>query len=33
MEKAFKALVFTNMYGHFTRSSGPVTYDISGNET
>ncbi len=30
--KAFKAPSFTNMYSHFTRSAGPITYDISGNE-
>lgn len=30
--EAFKAPSFTNMYSHFTRSSGPITYDISGNE-
>jgi len=30
--EAFKAPSFTYMYSHFTRSSGPVTYDISGNE-
>ncbi|MBU3014741.1 TonB-dependent receptor [Poseidonibacter lekithochrous] len=30
--EAFKAPSFTNMYSHFTRSAGPVIYDISGNE-
>lgn len=30
--EAFKAPSFTNMYSHFTRSAGPVLYDISGNE-
>jgi len=30
--KAFKAPSFTNMYSHFTRSAGPVLYDISGNK-
>lgn len=30
--EAFKAPSFTYMYSHFTRSSGPVLYDISGNE-
>lgn len=30
--EAFKAPSFTNMYSHFTRSAGPITYDISGNE-
>lgn len=30
--EAFKAPSFTNMYSHFTRSAGPVVYDISGNE-
>uniref|UniRef100_UPI0040475D39 TonB-dependent receptor plug domain-containing protein n=1 Tax=Aliarcobacter sp. TaxID=2321116 RepID=UPI0040475D39 len=30
--EAFKAPIFTYMYSHFTRSAGPVTYDISGNE-
>lgn len=30
--EAFQAPSFTNMYSHFTRSAGPRTYDISGNE-
>lgn len=30
--EAFKAPSFTNMYSHFTRSAGPVVYDISGNQ-
>ncbi len=30
--EAFKAPSFTNMYSHFTRSAGPITYDISGSE-
>lgn len=30
--EAFKAPSFTNMYSHFTRSAGPILYDISGNE-
>jgi outer membrane receptor for ferrienterochelin and colicins len=30
--EAFQAPSFTNMYSHFTRSAGPVTHDISGNE-
>ena len=30
--EAFKAPSFTNMYSHFTRSSGPILYDIVGNE-
>ena len=30
--EAFKAPSFTYMYSHFTRSSGPIVYDISGNE-
>lgn len=29
--ESFKAPSFTNMYSHFTRSAGPITYDISGN--
>jgi len=31
--EAFKAPSFTNMYSHFTRSAGPITYDITGNHT
>ena len=30
--EAFKAPSFTDMYSHFTRSAGPITYDISGSE-
>ena len=30
--EAFKAPSFTDMYSHFTRSAGPILYDISGSE-
>jgi len=30
---AFKAPSFTNMYSHFTRKGGPITYDISGSQS